>query len=452
MGFKTPSKRGGSSWTKKQPFTPRKKGLFEDGQWLCDCRKPALFLLVKKEGPNKGKHFYTCDTKKCSFFLWEHDAKCREREALMNHNCRSENGIVGRIQAKGEPPATPSFPHSTNAIPPKTAPQQQQQRIFTSMPPAENKNMRRWSQSQESDFLDYSADEDDTQQAQVGSGTSSQTIRNNGSGSKGPVAAHGRIPDSTTQKHLITPSAKRRRGGFIVDSDEEFGDNDLDDSDMERELAEATDESVRKVLFKTPTMERNGLPTPSTRTNRNSLLIAAEDAERSNKRQRVAEPDSIFEEFRSHSQSQSQSLPAGQGHALYIGDVGTPTPYRKVDALVQPSAPTTPATARLLNKTTPTAPTPTDYPRIKEEIMAMLERQPEEMRHNIQQALEVHELRVRGVAMGRDAARTALGERDSKIAVLQSRVVALENSRRMDRGRLRELSEGLLSLTQDEEE
>lgn len=407
-----------------------------------DCRKPALFLLVKKEGPNKGKHFYTCDTKKCNFFLWENDAKPREREALMTHNCRSENGIVGRIQAKGEPPATPSFPRSTNVTSPKSLPPQQ--RASPSM-------------SQDSDYLDYSADEKETQKAQVGSGTSSQTLRNNSSGSKGPfTTAHERMPDfASHNRQPTTPSAKRKRGGFVVDSDEEFGGDDLDDSDMERELAAAADESVRKVLFKTPaaerTVDRNGLPTPSTRIHRNSLLIAAEDdGERSKKRQRFAEPDSMPGE--DESRSQSQSLPAGQGHALYIGDVGTPTPYRKTDAFTQPSAPETPTTARLLNGTTPSVPSPKDYPRIADEVMALLEGQPEAIRRSVQQALVTHEKRVKGVAMGRDAARAALGVRDTKIAELQSRVVALENSRRMDRGRLRELSEGLLSLTQEEGE
>lgn len=310
--------------------------------------------------------------------------------------------------------------------------------------------------SQDSDFLDYSADEADTQQAQVGSGTSSQTIRNNKSASEASVVARGSMPNFTSQNPLATPSAKRKRGGFVLDSDEEFGDNDLDDADMERELAAATDESVRKVLFKTPAVERTanrkGLPTPSTRTNRNSLLIAADDAEGRNKRQRFSEPGLIPEDEEPQSQSQSQSLPAGQGHALYIGDVHTPTPYRKTDALAPLSAPTTPTTAQLLNNATPTVPTPTDYPRIADEVMALLAWQPEATRRSVQQALELHELRVKGVAMGRDAARAALGARDSKIAELQSRVVALENSRRMDRGRLRELSEGLLSLTQEEGE
>lgn len=358
----------------------------------------------------------------------------------MTHNCRSENGIVGRIQAKGDPPATPSFPRSTKATSPQTMPPQQP--VFTSM-------------SQDSDYLDYSADEKETQKAQVGSGTSSQTLRNNSSGSKGLVTAHERMPDFASHNQPTTPSVKRKRGGFVVDSDEEFGGDDLDDSDMERELAAAADESVRKVLFKTPAAERtvdlNGLPTPSTRTHRNSLLIAAEDeGQRSNKRQRFAEPDSVPEE--DESGSQSQSLPAGQGHALYIGDVGTPTPYRKTDTFTRPSAPETPTTARLLNDTTPAVPSPTDYPRIADEIMALLEGQPEATRHSVQQALVKHEMRVKGVAKGRDAARSALGVRDAKIAELQSRVVALENSRKMDRGRLRELSEGLLSLTQEEGE
>lgn len=38
----------------------------------CKPRKPALCLTVKKDSPNKGKRFYTCqdNPKKCDFFLW----------------------------------------------------------------------------------------------------------------------------------------------------------------------------------------------------------------------------------------------------------------------------------------------------------------------------------------------------------------------------------------------
>lgn len=493
--FKTPSsKRGGRSST-KAPFTPRKKGLFEDGQWLCtstlsplsssssspanhrlsqvlfsstsspplltalfpktgDCRKPALFLTVKKEGANKGKHFYTCDTKRCDFFLWEQDAKARERDALLTHNCRSENGIVGRIQAKGEPPATPTFaPRSTTTTttayppPPKTAPQQ---RIFTGAP------QRRGSVSQDSDYLSYDTDEgDETQQAHAGSfgGGSSQTTQNGARPPSAAVQQRGRMPDFACQ--AATPSAKRKRSVFLPDSsDEEFGGSVLDDSEVERELAAATDESVRKKLFQTPAAERTvdrigggGLPTPATRTGRNSLLIADEDHERSSKRPRFTAPGSIPED-NVDTQSQLQSLPAGQGHALYIGDVGTPTPYRSTDALAPSAAPASTVVSPFKTSTG------SDYLKIADEVMALLAGQPvsEATRRSVRQAMERHEMRVKGVVMGRDAARGALEARDGRIAELQARVVALENARRFDRGRLRELSEGLMHLTQEEEE
>lgn len=37
----------------------------------CKCGTNAVLLAVKKEGPNKGKKFYTCNTKTCDFFSWE---------------------------------------------------------------------------------------------------------------------------------------------------------------------------------------------------------------------------------------------------------------------------------------------------------------------------------------------------------------------------------------------
>ncbi|CAN8098850.1 unnamed protein product [Discula destructiva] len=472
--YKTPStKSKGGGWKKsKAPFTPRKKGLFEDGQWLCDCRQPALFLTVKKKGPNNGKHFYTCDNKKCDFFLWEHDAKTRERDALMTHNRLSENGVVGRIQAKGAPPATPSFaPQSTTTTrpdPPKTAPQQ---RTWSGAPAASSA-----APSQDSDYLNYDTDEEGSEaqqaaQAQSFSGGSSQTMRNaSGAGISGP-APRGRMPNfnnnnnNNNNNQEATPSAKRKRSVFLPDTDEEFGGDSLDDSDVERELAIATEESVRKKLFQTPAAERvtdrlggGALPTPMTRTNRNSLLIADEDREGRNKRQRCEGPASIAEVDATQSQSQSQSLPAGQGHALYIGDVGTPTPYRKTDALAPtPFLSSTPPPARGTSpaKTTPNSgAAAADYPKIVDEAMALLVGQPvsEATRRSVRQALERHEMRVKGVAMGREVARAALEARQERIAELQARVVDLENARRFDRGRLKELSEGLLSLTQEEEE
>jgi len=58
----------------------------------CDPRLPAAHFLVKKEGPNKGKWFYTCQESKengCGFFLWDDNAVGREMRAVIN-NARSE--------------------------------------------------------------------------------------------------------------------------------------------------------------------------------------------------------------------------------------------------------------------------------------------------------------------------------------------------------------------------
>jgi hypothetical protein len=36
----------------------------------CDCQLDANFLTVNKDGPNKGRKFYSCKTRKCKFFKW----------------------------------------------------------------------------------------------------------------------------------------------------------------------------------------------------------------------------------------------------------------------------------------------------------------------------------------------------------------------------------------------
>ena len=70
------------------------RGLFADGTWHCDCapRLPAEHFRVKKEGPNKGRWFYTCQKnqdERCGFFLWSEDAHPREEAAVLS-NRRTE--------------------------------------------------------------------------------------------------------------------------------------------------------------------------------------------------------------------------------------------------------------------------------------------------------------------------------------------------------------------------
>ncbi|EPE36401.1 hypothetical protein GLAREA_05739 [Glarea lozoyensis ATCC 20868] len=95
--FNTPKKpRGGYSgnYQKNAPL----KGLFKDGIWLCNCdpRLPASHFQVKKEGPNKGKWFYTCQESKesgCGFFLWDDAAVGREKQVVMKNSRSEVDGI-----------------------------------------------------------------------------------------------------------------------------------------------------------------------------------------------------------------------------------------------------------------------------------------------------------------------------------------------------------------------
>jgi hypothetical protein len=76
---------------------------------------PAEHFKVKKEGPNKGRWFYTCqqhEQQRCGFFLWDEDAKPREESAVLS-NSRTEPrrdsiqegsnaGRVSKEQPKGK--------------------------------------------------------------------------------------------------------------------------------------------------------------------------------------------------------------------------------------------------------------------------------------------------------------------------------------------------------------
>lgn len=514
--YKTPSQRG--SATPRQPYnTPSKgPGLYEDGKWLCtslesvyevplhtltmltlllvvetgECtpRKPAIHLQVRKDSANHGRFFYKCDQSRCKFFLWADDAEKRERDALMRNNCLSENGIVTRVQARGEPPATPSFPRSSSlsqdSAAPKSAPQQ---RIFTGRAVS--------SRAMSQDSFVYNSDEDDDElhslldgggdasmqlhrehAAQVvpGSsdpGSSSQTLGLNSSSGYRGYSQSSSVNNNNNNKYqaLATPSsAKRKRGPFLdTDSDEEFGGGaDLDD---DPELAALVDDSAKKhqqsvqrrLFFdKTPRDNRHngagGIPTP---VSRNSLLLAKEaEASRStvatnnNKRARFASPVFDEEDEEEDSKAHIRLLPNDDDENT--SNLQTPTPYRKTNAYNMPDlAPTTPSTAHVLNKT-PTSSgsgAVTDSPKIANEVLALLERQPlaEAVRTKIQTALARHELRVRGVVRGRDVARLALAERDERVAALQARVVHLQNARRMEKNRMKELSDGLIQLSQE---
>ncbi|NXE29056.1 ZGRF1 protein, partial [Ardeotis kori] len=62
---------------------------------LCNHMQPAKLVMVKKEGQNKGRLFYTCDAPKaeqCSFFKWLEDvnpAQTKSRPSVVLHDIKS---------------------------------------------------------------------------------------------------------------------------------------------------------------------------------------------------------------------------------------------------------------------------------------------------------------------------------------------------------------------------
>ncbi|GIY15305.1 DNA topoisomerase 3-alpha [Caerostris extrusa] len=68
---------------------------------ICNCGKKAIVLVVKKEGPTKGKQFYKCpcmsEAEKCDFFLWKNDENSIEPQ--INTFSRSQDNYSSRFQS-----------------------------------------------------------------------------------------------------------------------------------------------------------------------------------------------------------------------------------------------------------------------------------------------------------------------------------------------------------------
>jgi len=106
------------------------KGRFENGIWMCDCnpRLPAEHFQVKKDSPNKGRWFFTCqrsssnrtknshlhipvnhEAASCGFYLWEDDAKPRMEAAVLN-GVRSEPRVLMSQEEKRRQLDNPQTP------------------------------------------------------------------------------------------------------------------------------------------------------------------------------------------------------------------------------------------------------------------------------------------------------------------------------------------------------
>ncbi|OIW35215.1 hypothetical protein CONLIGDRAFT_46261 [Coniochaeta ligniaria NRRL 30616] len=395
--FRTPRKGaipgGRSAPGSSSSREPRRTGLFENGQWFCDCepRLPAVHLQTRKKGRNNGRWFYTCQKRdrkqQCGFFVFEDVAQEREKQYLFSGGREREAAAIQTYIGSEEPP-----------LPALYASRQ--------LGPADGRGFSLPSVST-GDEMDFMSAADEESQKRWGGEREIKEEDGEGGG-----VEEGR------------PSAKRKRGLFVDDSEEdEFGGSvggDLN-SDEEREmvaLAESATqsqsqrrESQQTGQFTTPSAQRthdvlNGLPTPNTgaTVSRNSLLIATEQREFGAKRQKMDLPATPLQ-MRAGSSNSSSS--ARQQSQASVSGVGAD-----------------------------------DYP-ITEEIMALLGGVPtldDDVAGSVRRKLNNYALRMKGVERGRDMVRSVMQERDARIAELQARVAQLEKERGADRERIKTLA------------
>lgn len=413
--FTTP--RGGS-WKAGRRSAPGRsasressKGLFENGQWFCDCepRLPAVHLQTKKKGRNNGRWFYTCQRdrkEQCGFFVFEDVAQEREKQYLLGGGREKEASAIQTHIGPSPPPLPASLRLSSSAA---HASQQGQRQPEEGLRFAVGSSGFSLPSVSTGDELDFMSAADAESQKRWGE----TRIKEEDGAAAGGV------------------SAKRKRGLFVENGDEEdeFGSGgggsggDLG-SDVEREMIALAESAARSQKrdgsqeagqFTTPSAKRthdvlHGLPTPNTgpTVGQNTLLIAREERGLDAAKRQKMEPPATPSQMRV-----GDSLSSSSGSGVR-----------------QRSEPGTSGAGA------------DDYP-ITEEVMALLGGVPmmdEDVMNSVRRNLNTYALRMKGVERGRDMVRSLVQSKDARIAELQARVAQLEKERSADRERIRTLA------------
>lgn len=436
----------------------------------CKPRLPAVQHQVRRDTPNKGRWFYTCQLQppkgergkpeNCGFFLWAEDARLREEGAVLN-NSTTEPGGSTQVDRNGAGKKTPM-----------KSPKKLIQTTLSARVEPREEGKRHWTHRTEITpigELERSVNgsqkegrgKESTERPEGGgdangatkSGATLQTANTTASDSKTVAGTRtegdnfgtsdldtddedelGRILDTvsrstsgaaeTRQEQLQTPSAGSKRKRDVIEADDDddddlFGDMD---SEEERQLAAITDFSAEanrsRDAFVTPAAKRSadvvaGMPTPSLTEKPVRRVLFAED---------VAGPSS--------NKRQRSDL---AGAYVFVG--GPTTPSSSQEAAGPSSSPKTPGSGSSIED-------------ITEKVMGLLQGQKidEQILREVKNTLETYTAKVRGVEKGREASRQAAKSKDGIIAQLQLRIANLENRRKLDLETRKKWKHGLLDL------
>lgn len=357
----------------------------------CTPRLPAINFQVKKEGRNKNRWFYTCQTNKedggCGFFLWGEEAQVREGKAVIG-NSRSE--VVGNGDGR-------EVRNGDRRTPGKG---------FGSVEERERGRVRRYGGVD----IGSGGGSGSKGRASDEAAKESGTLRNTSSDGSGSTDTFG---------EWLSPSDERR----VLQETEIRYSSPPWPSTQDEEPSTPSRKAQKTTEVSTPSSKRKksyvdhesaeGLPTPVTGGGRirNASEYGFNDSD----------PFST-----------PSSLRTGSGSLFGIRSPShTPQPSH----MRQPDYPELPQPSHILDhENTTAASNPYD---LTPEVLALLQEEGISLDANIEQKLKSllgkHAMRVSGIAKGRDITRVALKAKDVKIAEFGVRIGQLETEREVDR-------------------
>ncbi|KAF1348479.1 hypothetical protein BDV97DRAFT_353686 [Delphinella strobiligena] len=372
--------RGGGSNNRRQQ-DPTKRGLFADGIWLCNCtpRLPAEHFKVKKEGPNKGRYFYTCQNsegRRCDFFLWDEDAKPREEAAVLSGK-------------RDEPRAT--------------------QGVFDN---AQTYNGRGESIVEETRYGQQP-------RQQFGHGVSASQMSTQSQDLPPPYSRQDESPQ-TLGRSTFDSNASNKRS--LSDTGFEFDDNDADAFDWDlsgqeaAELARMADRASLAPETPRKAVKTTAYATPVTTGDRK--LPWLEQAKEAAAQYTDSAPQTPSKSVGKAAIPTPNTTKATT--AMTIAPDTTPTPSRFRDALSESNASSlVDDVFTLLNSSSTSL-----NPDVSTELWTLLNN---------------HDRKSQGISKGREMVRLALKARDIKVVELGARIASLEAEREVYRAKIRGL-------------
>lgn len=105
--------RGGSGTSRTSSLSPTREVWHREGGNSCEpsscqCHKPSELVVVKKEGPRRGKKFWKCTQREREFFQWQmkedQDAMSVTSLSLMTMEVTSQRAKSPRVERKNKTP------------------------------------------------------------------------------------------------------------------------------------------------------------------------------------------------------------------------------------------------------------------------------------------------------------------------------------------------------------